>query len=104
MIEWLLLDRIDTESGASSVCRKHHLPATILANKTEAAIPFFQMAFSGTKIADDPSGTVSVCHQSPMTLPSGKKLRDICFPTLRWYIVRRTIKCFLVVVDEIGPA
>ena len=66
MVQRLLLDGIDTESGAFAPGRELHLSVDILADKTEASVTRFHVAFARAQVADDPA--VSLGFVPPSTV------------------------------------
>ena len=52
VIQRFLFDRVDTETGALAVRRKHHFAIAILTDETEPSVTRFQTAGSRAKIAD----------------------------------------------------
>jgi hypothetical protein len=55
MIEWLLLDRIDAESGSSTVARQEDPIADTLPHETESALPVVKATVSRTEITLNPT-------------------------------------------------
>ena len=54
MVERLLFDRIDTETGALAVSGQHHFAVAVLPDKAKAAITRLQTASTRAEIADHP--------------------------------------------------
>ena len=52
VIERLLLDRVDAESGAAAIGREHHATVAILAYEAKPPIAGLEMTRPGTEIAD----------------------------------------------------
>src|SRR5690606_34329717 len=55
MMQWLLLDRIETESRGAAVAREEHAAALVLAHEAKAALALVQTAVPRAQIARHPA-------------------------------------------------
>jgi hypothetical protein len=55
VIEWLLLDRIDAESGSPTVARQKDPIADTLPDETESALPVVEATMSRTEVTLNPT-------------------------------------------------
>jgi len=53
VIERLLLDRVNTETGRTTISRQHHLIVHVLAYKASSTLAFVQLAVTRAKVTLD---------------------------------------------------